>query len=176
MADNNYLLPALIRVGYVSGAHGLNGALRIKLDNPDSSILQVQQQLTLAQDGESIDYTITAVRAAGRGTFKVTVDRVGCVEKAAALRGAVVMVAASALAPATAREFYYFQAVGCEIVTTTGLSVGIIEEVFSNGANDVWVVRQRSAEYLVPVIEDVVKDIDLAARRVIIEALPGLLE
>ncbi len=86
------------------------------------------------------------------------------------------MVAAAALPQTAPGEFYYFQAVGCEIVTTTGLSVGIIAEVFSNGANDVWVVRDRSAEHLVPVIEDIVKGIDLAARLVVIEAVPGLLD
>ena len=93
-----------------------------------------------------------------------------------ALRGAIVMVAAAALPPAAPSEFYYFQALGCEIVTTTGLPVGTIEEVFSNGANEVWVVRDRSSEHLVPVIEDIVKSIDLAARRIIIEAVPGLLD
>jgi 16S rRNA processing protein RimM len=92
------------------------------------------------------------------------------------MRGASVMVSTSFLPPTTAREFYYFQTVGCEMVTTAGIPVGVIKEVFSNGANDVWVVRERAAEYLVPVIEDVVKNIDLAARRVTIEAVPGLLD
>jgi 16S rRNA processing protein RimM len=109
--------------------------------------------------------------------FKLTLSGIGSVEQAAALRGAIVMVAVAALPPTkNHREFYYFQAIGCEIVTTTGLRVGIIEEVFSTGANDVWVVRNGYAEHLVPVIQDIVKSIDLTTRRVIIEAVPGLLD
>jgi len=92
------------------------------------------------------------------------------------MRAAVVMVAAAALPPTTRREFYYFQALGCEVVTSTGVSLGTIEEVFSTGANDVWVVRDRLAEHLLPVIEDVVKDIDWAGRQVTINAVPGLLD
>jgi len=134
------------------------------------------QRLILARNGESAEYRVTSAQPAGQGAFKVALDGVRGVDQAAALRGAIVMVAAAALPPTAAGEFYYFQAVGCEIVTTTGLPIGIIEEVFSNGANDVWVVRDRAAEYLVPVIEDIVKRIDLAARRVIIEAVPGLLD
>jgi 16S rRNA processing protein RimM len=172
----NCLVPTLIRVGYVSGAHGLRGALRIRLDNPESTLLQRVQQLTLARDGESVKYPIIGVRAAGHGAFKVTLGGVRCAAEAAALRGAIVMVATSLLAPTTEGEFYYFQTVGCEVVTTAGVMVGIIEEVFSNGANDVWVVRDRAAERLVPVIEDVVKSIDVAARQVIIEGVPGLLD
>ena len=37
-------------------------------------------------------------------------------------------------------------------------------------------VRDSEREVLVPVIEDVVKSMDLAGRRVTIEAIPGLLD
>lgn len=117
-----------------------------------------------------------SAQPAGRGTFKVTLQNIGSEAEATAMRGAIVMVAAAALAPALGREFYYFQALGCEVLTSGGVSVGTIKEVFSNGANDVWVVRNGSSEHLVPVIEDVVKRTDWAGRRVIIEAVPGLLD
>lgn len=174
--QRNRSVPELIRVGYISGPHGVRGALRVRLDNPKSALLRWVQRLTLAREGESAEYPVTSVQSAGQGTFKVTLDGVTSADHAAALRGAVVMVAAAALPPTGSSEFYYFQAVGCEIVTTTGLPIGIIEEVFCNGANDVWVVRDRWAEYLVPVIADIVKAIDLAARRIVIEPVPGLLD
>jgi 16S rRNA processing protein RimM len=172
----NCSTPELIRIGYVSGAHGLHGAVRVRLDNPDSVVLRCVQRLTLARNGETVEYPVIGAQSAGQGAFKLTLDGVSGVDQAGALRGAIVMVAAAALPPTTPSEFYYFQALGCEIVTTSGLPVGIIVEVFSNGANDVWVVRDRSAEHLVPVIEDIVKGIDLEARRVIIDAVPGLLD
>ena len=172
----NRLATEVIRVGHISGAHGVRGAVRIRLDNPDSALLRCGLRLTLARNGESTEYRVTNAQPAGQGSFKVTLDGIGGFDRAAALRGAIVMVAEATLPPPAPTEFYYFQAVGCEIVTTTGLPVGVIEEVFSNGANDGWVVRDGSAEHLVPVIEDIVRAIDLSARRVIIEAVPGLLD
>ena len=172
----NRSAPELMRVGYVSGAHGLRGAVRVRLDNPGSALLRHVRRLTLVRGEESVEYQITNAQSAGQGAFKVCLEGITSADTAAALGGAIVMVAATALPPAAPGEFYYFQVLGCEIVTTTGLPVGVIDEVFSNGANDVWVVRDRSAEHLVPVIEDVVKGIDLAARRIVIEAVPGLLD
>ena len=169
-------VPELIRVGYVSGSHGLGGALRIRLDNPDSALLRQVQRITLARDGDTAEYRVSSAQPAAHRAFKVTLDGVGSVDHATALRGAIVMVAAAALPPTAPGEFYYFEAVGCEIVTTKGMPLGIIQDVFSNGANEVWVVRDRSAERLVPVIENIVKEIDLVARRVTIEAVPGLLD
>jgi 16S rRNA processing protein RimM len=166
----------LIRVGYVAGAHGLHGALRVRLDNPDSVLLQGVQRLTLVRSHQSIEYAVAGVQTAGHGTVKIILDGITDANQALALRGTIVMVAAAALPPTAPGEFYYFQALGCEVVTTMGLAVGTIEEVFSNGANEVWVVRGRTVEHLVPVIEDIVKSIDFAARRIIIEAVPGLLD
>lgn len=48
--------------------------------------------------------------------------------------------------------------------------------MFSNGAQDIWVVRDGEREVLVPVIEDVVKAMDLPGRRVTIDPIPGLLD
>jgi 16S rRNA processing protein RimM len=95
---------------------------------------------------------------------------------AEALKGGIVMVSRASLPPTKPQEFYYFQAIGCEVFLTDHTRLGIIAEVFSNGANDVMVVRGERHEILVPVIEDIVKLVDVASRRVVIESVPGLIE
>jgi 16S rRNA processing protein RimM len=86
------------------------------------------------------------------------------------------MVAAEDMPAPESGEFYYYEAIGCEVFLTDGSRLGAIEEIFSNGAHDVWVVRDAEREVLVPVIEDVVKMMDLPARRVTIDPIPGLLD
>jgi 16S rRNA processing protein RimM len=172
----NRSAPELIRVGCVSGAHGLRGAIRLRLDNPDSALIRRVSRLTLERAGRTERYQVVKAQSAGRGNLKITLSGITRPEQASALRGAIAMVEVSVLPATNAREFYYFEALGCRVVTTVGLAVGVIEEVFSNGANDVWVVRHDSTERLIPVIEDIVKDVDFAARRIIIEAVPGLLD
>ena len=174
--EYNRFPPELIRVGYVSGAHGVRGAIRIRLDNPGSLLLTSLERLTLVLGRLSTEYRVMAAQRSGHGTFKVTLAGVNSAEDATALRGAIAMVATAALPPTTPREFYYFETLGCRVVTTAGAVVGIVEEVFSTGANDVLIVRDRSVEYLVPVIEEIVKEIDLPERQIIINAVPGLLE
>ena len=98
------------------------------------------------------------------------------VDTAESLKGAVVMLAAEDVPPAKPGEFYYYEAIGCEVFLTDGSRLGTIEEVFSNGAQDIWVVRDGEREVLVPVIEDVVKAMDLPGRRVTIDPIPGLLD
>jgi 16S rRNA processing protein RimM len=97
-------------------------------------------------------------------------------EAAEALRGSTVFVAEEELPPAGVDEFYNFRAIGCDVITTEGRRLGTVAEIFETGANDVLVVRDGATEVLIPVIADVVKNLDFADRRILIEAVPGLLD
>src|SRR5699024_11531715 len=74
-------------------------------------------------------------------------------------------------------EFYYHEIIGCAVYLTNGEKLGVIKEILAPGANDVWVVQQeKGKDVLVPYIEDVVKEVDVAAQTVIIEPMEGLLD
>jgi 16S rRNA processing protein RimM len=54
--------------------------------------------------------------------------------------------------------------------------LGRIEETIVTGANDVWVVHGSYGEILIPVIDEVVIEVDEDDRTVSVTLLPGLLE
>jgi 16S rRNA processing protein RimM len=166
----------MIRVGRIAGAHGLSGALRMRPDNPDSEAFADAARLRLELDGERREYDLLGTSRVGGGMIRLILDGLSSADQAEALKGAIVMIAASELPAAAPGEFYYYQAVGCEVVLTDGRRLGLVEEVLSTGANDVLVVRDGKKEILVPVIADVVKAMDLDARRIVVEPVPGLLD
>ncbi|WP_337020518.1 ribosome maturation factor RimM, partial [Oceanobacillus massiliensis] len=74
-------------------------------------------------------------------------------------------------------EFYYHEIIGCEVFTADERRLGKIKEILSPGANDVWVVKQESGkDLLIPYIEQVVKNIDIDSKKVVIEPMEGLLD
>jgi len=166
----------MLRVGRITGAHGLKGALRFRPDNPDSDSLEQIGRVFLERDGTSREFRLTGVTPLNAATRRITLEGIADANSAEALKGAVVMIAAEDVPAAKPGEFYYYEAIGCEVFLTDGSRLGAIEEVFSNGAQDIWVVRDGKREVLVPVIEDVVKAMDFGARRVTIDPIPGLLD
>ena len=166
----------LIRIGLIAGIHGLRGALRFRPDNPESDSLDTVDKITIEIGGNQHEYQILKVAQAGQGMLKLELEGLSDANAAEALKGGIVMVSESSLPKPEEHEFYYFQAIGCAVFLTDGTAIGKIEEIFSNGANDVMVVREGKREILVPVIEDVVKSIDLENHRVVIEPVPGLLD
>jgi 16S rRNA processing protein RimM len=108
--------------------------------------------------------------------MRVMLEGVTDANLAEPLKGKNVFADERDLPPPAEGEFYFRDAIGCEVFLTDGRRIGTIEEIIATGANDVFVVRDEGKEVLVPVIADVIKEIDVAARRVVIEAIPGLLD
>jgi 16S rRNA processing protein RimM len=145
-------------------------------DNPDSGTLAHVARVFIESNGKSYEYQLLDSRRINRSTTRIVLEGLDGPGAADALKGAAVMIAINDLPPAGLGEFYYFQIIGCEVHTTAGRRIGTVEEVFSTGANDVWVVRDGLKEVLVPVIEDVVRTMDLEQRILMIEPVPGLLD
>jgi 16S rRNA processing protein RimM len=97
-------------------------------------------------------------------------------EAADRLRGRYILVALGDAVPLEPGEVYLFQLIGLDVLTAGGARLGAVAEIIETGANDVLVVRGGPyGEVLLPVIEPVIKKIDLAARTLLVDPLPGLL-
>jgi 16S rRNA processing protein RimM len=169
--------PTRLRVGVITGMHGLRGALRVRPDNPDSETLEQVRRVFLEDPAGAVrEYRLLRAERFNRTVIRVMLEGVGDPDAAAALRGSTIAVAFEDLPAKAPGEFYHYEAIGCEVATTDGRRLGVIEEVIATGANDVWVVRDGDIEVLVPVIDNVVKSIDLDGRRMVVEAVPGLLD
>jgi len=166
----------LIRIGQIGGPHGLRGGLKFRPDDPGTALLDELERVFIERAGATAEYRLVEVAPVNPRQMRIVLEGVSDVNAAEELRGAVVFAAETDLPPVAPGEFYYFQAAGCEVRSTDGRILGHIKSTFFSGAHDVWVVASDSAEFMIPVVEDVVKSIDLDARRVTIEPLPGLLD
>lgn len=166
----------LIRIGQIGGPHGLRGGLKFRPDDSGTTLLDELDRVFIERAEAPAEYRLVEVGPLNQRQMKIILEGVSDVNAAEELRGATVFAAETDLPAVAPGEFYYFQAAGCEVRTTDGRILGHIKSTFFSGAHDVWVVATDGAEFMIPVIEDVVKSIDLDARRVTIEPLPGLLE
>ena len=72
--------------------------------------------------------------------------------------------------------YFIVDLIGLEVYTEEGKLLGIIKEVLQPGANDVYVVENEvKQEILLPVIPDVVKQVDIEGKKVIVKLLEGLI-
>ena len=62
------------------------------------------------------------------------------------------------------------------MVTETGEVLGELKDVLPSGGNDIFVVAGETHEYMIPALKTVVRNIDVAGKRIDVMLPPGLRE
>lgn len=128
----------------------------------------------VSADGIVRDLHIAAVRPL-TGGCGITFEEIRTPEEARQLRGSMIAVARDTL-PLQEGEYWQDDIIGLSVVTTEGVHLGTIVDIFSAGAGDVYVVESGGREYLIPAIRDVIVEISLEDGQVIIRVMEGLLD
>lgn len=160
-----------IVVGVVTRAHGVHGEVAVenRSDNPDR-----WAPGSVVFDGSGAAYTVETVRPHG-GRLLVTFE--GIADRAAgeSMRGRELLVPRSWLPELPSGEWWPDQLEGCAVVTDTGRPLGVLTEVIANPANDLWVaVDDAGVETLVPVVRELLVQVDVDAGRIVVRDVPGL--
>lgn len=166
---------ALIALGQVVSTHATHGELRVRLYNPHSTTLRPGLTVTLRRGEAHQQRRIRALRPHHR-VILLTLDGCDSMTAAEALVGYEVCVPEHQLPALGTHEVYHYQLIGMTVVTTAGEEIGTVAEVIATGGNDVCVVRARGREHLIPLIGDVVRQVDRSHLRLVIEPVPGLLD
>ena len=65
--------------------------------------------------------------------------------------------------------------IGIEVYTNDGEKLGIIDDIFKTGSNDVYVVRNSlGKQILLPAINDVIKEINIKDKKILVHLINGL--
>ena len=160
-----------IPIGRVTRTHGLKGELKFFPADQDDLVVQNDQQIRLG----GTTFKIKSVRGV-KSPFIVKFEGVDSIEAAQSLSGQEVLVAKEDFESLPEGEYYRFEIEGLKAFDDTGKYYGVIEEIIATGSNDVYVVRGDGKEWLVPMIDSVVQNIDLEEGKLIFHCVEGLFE
>jgi 16S rRNA processing protein RimM len=164
--------PAVV-VGKITRAHGLKGELSVEVrsDNPERFAAGTSVFL---EDGRAL--SIAGTHQHGKRLL-LTFEGVGDRTAAEALQGQLLMVPEAWLPDLPEGEYWPHQLEGCTVITESGRDLGVLIEVIPNPANDLWVARDaEGVETLIPAIRDVVADVALDVKRILVHDVPGITE
>jgi 16S rRNA processing protein RimM len=171
-----------VELGEIVNVVGLRGEVKLLLTgNFDERILR-SEFLRLERPDGRVEEVHCRGQRSRKGNLIVALEEVRDRDEAETLVGGRLgFVAADYDDPRFPRDEGWpaFAYLGCEVVTSDGRRVGLVENVLTLPAN--WVLQvvgdeRGLEEVLIPVIEDVIRERDRENRRVVIEAIPGLLD
>jgi 16S rRNA processing protein RimM len=166
----------LVELGPIVNRHGIRGEVRMLPHNPDSTTAATAARVVLLGPGGQRE--VLTVRSARRHKRFILLHFVGIesADAAEALVGRVVAVPRAALPAAAPGSVYHADLLGCVVWTTRGERLGTVREMMVTGSNDVCVVRDGRREVLVPLVADVISELDVSGGRLVVRPLPGLLD
>ncbi|SFM32669.1 16S rRNA processing protein RimM [Gracilibacillus orientalis] len=166
-----------LNVGKIVNTHGINGEVKVVRITDFEERFEIGTTLWIK---EKETQELQPVTVDGHRVHKnfdlLHFEEFNNINDVEHFKESLLVINTDQLTELEADEFYYHDIIGCEVETTDSELIGTVKEILAPGANDVWVVTQNGKEYLIPYIEDVVKEIDIENQKIKIEPMEGLLD
>ncbi len=164
-----------IAVGRIVGVHGMRGEVKVELytDFPE----RFDEGAVLQMGDDLVEVTVLSSRP-HKGNMLLMLSALHHRNEAELLRGQWLYVHEDEAATLDENSYWVHDILGMEVVSDEGEQLGTVFDVLFTGANEVYIVRAHdgSREILLPATDEVVRVVDVEARRMTVHLIPGLLE
>ncbi|OGN90924.1 MAG: 16S rRNA processing protein RimM [Chloroflexi bacterium RBG_13_46_14] len=163
--------PEYITVGTIAAPWGLQGYVKVNVETDFPQRFSGSSQVYIDRQAMVID---TASWHKGKAIIKL--HGVDTEEEANNLTGRVIEIHHSQLFSLENDVYFHFQLIDLNVITTGGEAIGKITEILSMASADIYVIKGKNGEILIPATEEIIKSIDLGIGIMVIEPMDGLLD
>ena len=162
-----------IGIGRVLCSHGLDGKVKIEVEDPRQGRFYPGQILH-TKDGQLLKVETYS----DKGYFGyLKFAQVNLREQADQLKGQVLLLDEKDLPSLEPGTFYIKDLTGSSIEDAKGHVYGVLDRVLSNAANDIFVVACAGGrEVLIPAVKAIVLSVEPENHRIIIDPIEGLFD
>jgi 16S rRNA processing protein RimM len=166
----------LITIGKARKTHGVKGEIKVEplTDHPER-FSKLRRVTLTSPRGETRECVVRSVWYMD-GTPVVLFEGYDTPEQARLLNGWLLQVPQEETVPLPEGQYYWFELIGMEVVSEAGEKLGTITDIFETGSNDVYVMKAGKKEVYLPATKEVIRQVDRAAKRMVIHVMDGLLE
>ncbi|HET6420103.1 MAG TPA: ribosome maturation factor RimM [Geobacteraceae bacterium] len=167
---------SLVLIGKVVATHGIRGQLRVAPYSGDAgSILSHHTIVLKGPNGELDGYEVAGSSIHGKKVI-LSLESFHNINQVEHLVGREIFVRREQLPELPDGEYYWCDLIGLKVRTIGGGYLGELSDILAAGGNDVYVVRMGEKEYLIPAVEDIVAEINLAEGTMTVDPPEGLLD
>ena len=166
----------MVLVGRIARPHGLRGEVIV---SPETDFVEERftSGATMWTHSDRGDETLTISSArVQNGRPVVGFAGFASIEDVERLAGLELRVPEASLQSLGEGAYYQHQLVGCGVETVSGTQVGTVVRVDGGAGGSLLAVAGARGEVLIPFAQHICVEIDVAARRIMVDPPDGLLE
>ena len=163
-----------LELGQIVNVRGLKGEVKVNSYSEDPNRFEKIKTIIVKQKENSKQYSIEKVSYT-KNQVVLKLKDVDTIEEAEKLRNSIILIDRDELGELPEDVFYIADLIGLDVYTEEGEFLGKVDDIYSTGANDIYVVKnEEGKEKLLPGIDEVIKNIDIEAGRITVNLLEGL--
>ncbi len=168
------MLPNL-EIGQIVNTFGIKGMVKVKPFTDDIRRFDELKTVYVEKNNNQTEYEIEEVKY-HKDMVLIKFKGIDKVEQAEMLRNSYLTVSRDSVEKLEEGRYYIVDLLGLEVYTDEQILLGTLEDIFNTGSNDIYVVKDKQGkQILLPAIQDVIKQIDIENKKIIVHLLPGLI-
>jgi len=166
---NDYL-----EIGQIVGTHGVKGVMKVKPLTDDITRFNKLKTVYINIKKELVEFAIEGVQY-NKNMVLLKLKGIDTIEKAEEYRNFYIKIDRKDSVKLEKDSYFIIDLIGCDVYDEENNLLGKIDDVFSTKSNDVYVVKSDSGkQILLPAIKDVIKQVDIENKEIIVKLLKGL--
>lgn len=162
-------------IGQIVNTSGLKGEIKIKPFTDDIKKFNNLKTIYVSIEKELKEFEIEHVRFSKNMVF-LKLKGIDTIEEAENYRNLYLKIKRDKDEKLEEGVYYVVDLIGCTVYTDDNQMLGKVDDVFSTGSNDVYVVKDElGKQVLLPAIKDVIKNVDIANKTITVHLMEGLM-
>lgn len=160
-------------IGQISNTHGLKGEMKVRPFTEKNEDCAKLKTILVDFNGTLKEYTVESVRYQ-KDVVLMKLKEINDIEDAEKLKGHYIKIPRDSAKKINEDEYFIADLLECEVYQDETL-LGVLDDVFTAGGSDVYVVKRKGKQdLLLPAISSVVKKVDVVNKKVFVEIPRGL--
>lgn len=166
--------PEYIAVGQITKPHGLRGEVRVKPLTENPQRFAPGSAMFVGADASGLVSISVSYSRPHQAGLRVRFDAVSDAAAAETLRGQFLFIPVRELGELQEGEYWEHELVGLDVHNVDGTRLGALAAVIDRPGQDLWSIDTSAGEVLFPAARELVREVNLEQRVVVIDPPEGL--
>ena len=164
-----------LEIGQIVNTFGIKGMVKVKPFTDDIRRFDRLEKVYIKKQNEKKEYQIEEVKY-HKEMVLIKFKGIDNIDAANLLKNSYLIVDREKEEPLEEGRYYIVDMLGLEVYTDEEKKLGILEDIFNTGSNDIYVVKNELGKsILLPRIKEVFKEIDVENKKIIVHLIEGLI-
>ena len=164
-----------LEIGQIVNTFGIKGMIKVKPFTDDIKRFDDLKKVYVEKNNTKIEYEIEEVKY-HKDMVLIKFKSINTVEQAEKLRNSYLKISRDSVEDLEEDRYYIVDLIGIDVYTDENILLGKLEDIFNTGSNDIYVVKNElGKQILLPAISDVIKQIDMENKKMIVHIIKGLM-